>query len=76
MTRAAPESIAVARDWRPNRAAIEAIVAGWHSDPFVVFGEMDVHLMADGTRRRLYEKLGAAPWARKGPGDQYRRSNI
>ncbi len=61
MTRAAPELLAVAADWRPDRAAIEVIVAGRHSDPFAVFGEMDVHLMADGTRRRLYEKLGAAP---------------
>jgi hypothetical protein len=27
MTRTAPEPIAVATDWRPDRAAIEAIVA-------------------------------------------------
>ncbi len=48
MTRAAPEPIAVVTDWRPDRAAIEAIVAGWHADPFAVLGETDVHLMADG----------------------------
>ena len=61
MTRAAPELLAVAADWRPDRAAIEVIVAGRHNDPFAVLGEMDVHLMAEGTHRRLYEKLGAAP---------------
>ena len=38
MTRAAPELLAVAADWRPDRAAIEVIVAGRHSDPFAVLG--------------------------------------
>jgi 1,4-alpha-glucan branching enzyme len=141
MTRASKKTIETDADWRPDRAAVEALLAGNHGDPFAilgphrhgqglsirvlapsaetvdvvdahsgsvlatleklhdsgffggllpaaeqpydyrlrfkngeaqweaddpyrfppVLGDLDIHLMAEGKHRRLYEKLGAHP---------------
>lgn len=52
MTRASSKFAGLETDWRPAHAAVEALVAGRHGDPFSVLGP---HACADGYSIRVME---------------------